>query len=201
MIYLVRHGETEFNREKRLQGQMESALTGLGRRQAQAMANRLYELIGPNLSNAWRIVSSPLGRTQATAAFIAEKLGLTVEIDKRLIEMSVGQWQGQLRDELQRANPNLFADKGWIFKAPGGETFEDVESRVKDWLAEQAQTPDHNVIAVSHGMAGRLLRGAYAGLSRSDTLNQDAPQDAIYRLHEGQLTRIACEPVSASSSP
>ncbi len=201
MIYLVRHGETEFNREKRLQGQMESGLTDLGRRQALAMANLLFALIDPQPPVQWRIISSPLGRTQATAAIIAEKLGLPVEIDKRLIEMSVGEWQGQLRDDLHLAHPELSASKDWIFKAPRGETFEDVERRVKEWLTEQAQTPGKNVIAVSHGMTGRLLRGAYAGLSRSDTLDQDAPQDAIYQLHDGQLARIACEPVVAPSSP
>ena len=51
------------------------------------------------------------------------------------------------------------------------------------------------MIAVSHGVWGRLLRGVYAGLDRQATLDQDAPQDAVYRLQNGQIDRFDCEPV------
>ena len=61
------------------------------------------------------------------------------------------------------------------------------------WLADQPPEPQRRTIAVSHGVAGRLLRGVYAGLSRQETLNQDVPQDAIYRLVAGNIHRIDCK--------
>jgi broad specificity phosphatase PhoE len=66
---------------------------------------------------------------------------------------------------------------------------------VSGWLAEQVAEPERRLIVVSHGIAGRLLRGAYAGLSPVDTLELDVPQDALYRLHAGQVDRFECEPV------
>jgi broad specificity phosphatase PhoE len=60
---------------------------------------------------------------------------------------------------------------------------------------EQAAEPERRLIVVSHGIAGRLLRGAYGGLSREETLAQDVPQDALYRLSAGQIDRLDCEPV------
>jgi probable phosphoglycerate mutase len=89
----------------------------------------------------------------------------------------------------------LFADRTWFFAAPGGETYDDVMARVSDWLYEQVAEPERRLIVVSHGIAGRLLRGAYAGLTPTETLELDVPQDALYRLQAGQLDRFDCEPV------
>jgi probable phosphoglycerate mutase len=61
---------------------------------------------------------------------------------------------------------------------------------------EQAPEPDRRLIVVSHGIAGRFLRGVYAGLSREAVLAQDVPQDAIYRLQAGQIDRLDCAPVA-----
>jgi broad specificity phosphatase PhoE len=94
-----------------------------------------------------------------------------------------------------RENPEAFKSPEWFFSAPGGETYEQIMARVSDWLAEQAAEPERRLIVVSHGIAGRLLRGAYAGLSREETLAQDVPQDALYRLSAGQIDRLDCEPV------
>ena len=89
--------------------------------------------------------------------------------------------------------PETFATREWFFGAPGGERFEDVWDRVASWVADQPPEPQRRTIAVSHGVAGRLLRGVYAGLSRQETLNQDVPQDAIYRLVAGNIHRIDCK--------
>jgi probable phosphoglycerate mutase len=195
VIYLCRHGQTEFNRQHRLQGQMESDLTPLGRLQAAAMADLLHDLIARDPPAPWRIVASPLRRAKATAQIIGARLGLAVEFDARLMEIRVGAWEGQLRADLARDNPDLFATPEWFFAAPGGETYDDVMARVGGWLAEQAPEPERRLIVVSHGVAGRLLRGAYAGLPRQTILGLDVPQDALYRLSAGQLDRFACEPV------
>ena len=195
MIYLCRHGQTEWNRERRLQGQTEADLTPLGRLQAAAMADLLHDLIGREPAADWRIVASPLRRARDTARAIADRLGLEVGFDDRLKELTVGDWEGRLYADVQRENPEAFKSPEWFFTAPGGETYEQVMARVSDWLAEQSAEPERRLIVVSHGIAGRLLRGAYAGLSRDETLAQDVPQDALYRLTAGQIDRLDCEPV------
>lgn len=195
MIYLCRHGETAFNRERRLQGRMDTDLNALGERQARAMADLLYDLMAREPSPAWRIVASPLRRTRATAAAIHARLNLPVSFDERLVEIDVGQWSNRLRDDVARENPELFKTPEWAFAAPGGESYEDVMGRVSGWLAEQAPEPERRLVVVSHGVAGRFLRGAYAGLSRAALLAQDVPQDAVYRLSGGQVDRLDCAPV------
>jgi probable phosphoglycerate mutase len=197
VIYLARHGETEWNLEGRMQGRLESALTPLGVRQAAAMADLIGDLVERDGPQPWRLVSSPAGRAQATAGAISRRLGLPIELDERLIEIGCGEWEGRLRSDVAASHPELFATREWFFNAPGGETYDDVFARVSDWLAEQAPEPERRVIVVSHGVAGRLLRGAYGGLTRHETIHQDVPQDAIFRLLGGQIDRLECEPVSA----
>ena len=196
MIYLTRHGETEWNLEGRMQGRLESDLTPLGVRQAEAMADLLGDLVERGPPAEWRLVASPSGRAQATARAISRRLGLPIELDERLIEIGCGEWEGRLRSDVAASHPELFATREWFFAAPGGETYEDVFARVSDWLAEQAPEPERRIIAVSHGVAGRLLRGAYAGLTRHETIHQDVPQDAIFRLLGGEIHRLECEPVA-----
>lgn len=191
MIYLVRHGQTEFNAARRMQGHLDSPLTALGRAQAQAAAETLAREI-PDLTG-WRIVASPLGRTQATARIIAERLTLPIEIDHRVIEVSCGAWEGRFRDELAEENAGLFASFEWIFSAPGGETYDDVRGRISHWLEELEDEADRRLIVVSHGGSGRILRGAYMGWDRLASLDQEVPQDAIYRLVSGTVSRLDCE--------
>jgi probable phosphoglycerate mutase len=162
------------------------------------MADLLNELVARDCPASWRLVSSPSGRALATAEAISQRLSLPIELDERLIEIGCGEWEGRLRDEIAHLHPEKFASREWFFGAPGGETFEDVWDRVSAWLADQPPEAERRTIAVSHGVAGRLLRGAYAGLERQETLNQDVPQDAIFRLVAGNIHRLDCEPVDAS---
>ncbi|WP_374533250.1 histidine phosphatase family protein [Phenylobacterium sp.] len=192
MIYLVRHGQTQFNAERRMQGWLDSPLTDLGRAQGAAIGRLLRSLIGK--PDGWRLVASPLGRAQATARLIGEALGLPVETDRRVIEVSFGRWDGRLRDELAAEHPETFGQGGWQFAAPGGEGVETVEARVGDWLAGLPPEPERKVIVVSHGGSGRVVRGAYLGLSREETWAQEVPQDAVFRLAGGAVERFDCEP-------
>ena len=195
MIYLVRHGETEFNRERRLQGHVDSALTDLGRRQAAAVGRRLQALIGP--AAGWRIVASPLGRARRTAEILAAAVGgAEIEIEPRLIEVSWGAWDGRLRSELAAACP-AFAASNWAFHAPTGESHAEMLARLGDWLADLPREGERRVIAVSHGVTGRVLRGLYAGLPIETTMAHDAPQDAIFQLAEGRVRRIDCAVAAA----
>jgi probable phosphoglycerate mutase len=194
VIYLVRHGQTEFNRERRIQGHVDSPLTALGVRQADAVGRLLRDLIRDPVG--WRIVSSPLGRAASTAGIVAARLGgLPVELDDRLMEMSWGPHDGRLRAELEAEHPETFARTGWAFDASAGETYEQVVERVGSWLGDLPPEPKRRVIAVSHGVSGRVLRGLYAGLSRDQSAQQDVPQDAVYLLRHGGVGRIDCEPL------
>lgn len=195
MIVLLRHGETFWNREGRIQGHMESDLTPLGERQAAAMARLAADLVRGDGQAGWRLVASPIGRAQRTAGMVAAATGLPIETDARLAEISCGAWEGKLRADIAHLHPAKFATREWFFGAPGGETFEDVAARAADWLASLPPEPGRRVIAVSHGVWGRLARGVYAGLDRQSTLNQDVPQDAVYRLMDGRIDRFDCERV------
>ncbi|PHY19787.1 histidine phosphatase family protein [Caulobacter sp. BP25] len=196
MIYLCRHGQTFHNREGRLQGRIESDLTPLGQAQARAMAALLDDLAPAAERAYWRLVASPLRRARHTAEAIGERLGLGVDFDERLVEIDVGEWSGRLREEVRGENPHLHGDDAWGFYAPGGETYEVMTARLGAWLAEQTAEPERRLIVVSHGVAGRLLRGLYAGLSKEETLRQDIPQDAVFRLASGRIERIDCAPVA-----
>ena len=195
MIYLCRHGQTFHNREGRLQGRSESDLPPLGRAQAAAMGDLLFDLLRRDPPADWRIVASPLRRARDTAEAIGARLGLSVTTDERLVEIDVGEWSNRLREDVRGENPHLVGDDAWGFHAPGGETYEAMMARITDWLDEQVAEPERRLIVVSHGVAGRLLRGVYAGLSKAETLRQDIPQDAVYRLMAGQVDRFDCEPV------
>ncbi len=89
MILLMRHGETFWNREGRIQGHTESDLTPLGERQARAMAGLVADLVRHE-GGRFRLISSPIGRARRTAAMVAEATGLPIEIDARLSEICCG---------------------------------------------------------------------------------------------------------------
>lgn len=191
MIYLVRHGETEFNRERRLQGHVDSPLTELGRRQAEAAAVRLAGLIGS--ARGWRIVASPLGRAQRTAEILARRLGVErIESEARLMEVSWGDWDGRLRAEVAAAFPDTFGRSNWAFDAPTAETYDEMRARLAGWLADLPPEGGRRIIAVSHGVTGRVLRGLYAGAALEAVMAHDAPQDAVFRLCGGEVQRFEC---------
>jgi probable phosphoglycerate mutase len=187
-IYLLRHGETEWNKEGRLQGRGNSPLTTLGRRQAEELGKLLARTLdGVQLP----LQVSPLGRARETAAIIREFLpGPEPVIEPRIQEMTLGEWEGMMRTDVnERWNGIVGADKNaeWWFHAPRGETYDAFKKRVDSWLSEQKDP----VIAVSHGITTRLIRGAYLGLSRAESLALPVPHGVIWRLAEGKVETLS----------
>jgi broad specificity phosphatase PhoE len=195
MILLVRHGETEWNVERRFQGRRDSPLTERGRRQADAMAGLVRDLVRRDPSQDWRLVASPLGRTVATAEAIARATGLAPELDARLAEVDCGEWEGMLWSEVVAQHSAGISARQLIFSSPGGETYDAVLGRIESFLAELPPEPARRVVVVSHGGAGRLIRGAYGGLPKETILTLEVPHAAVWRLANGQIDRFDCEPV------
>ena len=191
MIYLIRHGQTEFNQQVRLQGRLDSPLTELGVEQARRMGRHLREIVDD--PSAFQLISSPLGRALRTAEIVREASGLDLEIElePRVIEVSVGAWEGLDRHQIEAVAPGMIGEPGWLLQAPGGETYQDVASRVSDWLSGIDGADGRRRIVVSHGVTGRLLRNLYGGGDHLTAWQGESPpQDAVFLLHKGVVGRI-----------
>jgi len=191
-IYLLRHGETQWNTVGRIQGQKDSPLTALGERQATAIGDLLAAIIPDRQSID--IVASPLGRTRQTALIVCRALTLEPErlrFDDRLQEVTWGIYDGLTRAEMTAREPDFFVRRAadhWRFVPPNGESYAMAAERLGAWLA--AQHPRRPLVVVTHGMSGRILRGLYVGSSPAEIFAQDEPQDAVFRLQGGKVQRI-----------
>jgi probable phosphoglycerate mutase len=186
-IYLLRHGETAWNAERRFQGRLDSPLTELGVAQAERCGRKLAAVIG----RVDAMVSSPLGRARQTAE-IVHGFGdyPAIRWDDRLAEVSIGCWEGLVDVDIDAGWPGSrdgATRYDWYFRSPDGEPHDAALARARDWLGEQRGT----VVAVSHGLLGRILRGAYLGLAEAEALALPVPQDVIWRLADGRIEAIA----------
>jgi broad specificity phosphatase PhoE len=193
--YLVRHGETVWNRERRFQGRHDSPLTELGVAQAERIGRALRRLATP--VHEWTIVASPLGRAHRTASIIAEAIGREaahIESDERLMELDLGCWEGLTFGEIDAMAPGTLhgcSPSEIFFRCPDGESYEDFAARVCGWANENAGRD--RLIVVAHGLVSRMLRGTYGGLTREALLELAIPQDAIFRLTGGRIERLDLE--------
>jgi probable phosphoglycerate mutase len=136
-LFLVRHGETEWNSAGRFQGAKDSPLTPRGREQAHATGRTLAAMI--SVQAPLRAYVSPLGRTRETASLISQHVKLDVEIEPRIAEVSLGCWDGMSMFEIDTEFPgalNGSKPHDWYFRSPDGETFDAAYARVSDWLRE-----------------------------------------------------------------
>jgi len=198
-IYLFRHGETEWNAEKRAQGFLDSPLTPAGREQARAMGRKLaheLQLAGYDPSTVV-VRASPLGRVRETLAIAAAAAGLSHDdesFDHRLREMSWGDWDGLTGAEIEARWPGAMAARRldhWSYAPPSGESYVMVVERARPALDDIAALAVARPVAVfAHGGIGRVLRGLFLGVPDTEVLKMDQPQDAFYRLHRGAAARI-----------
>jgi len=193
-LYMLRHGETAWNLERRMQGSKDSTLTPRGRDQAAAMGHALAAELarepGPTI-----FLRSPLGRARETALIVGSALGLDPaewRDDIRLAELGYGQWEGFTWPEIEVDHPDAMAR--WRadpegFCPPGGETHHDLRRRSAELLAEIAASSVRTVV-VSHGVSGAVMRGLHLGLDARAMFVLEKPQDAFFRLLAGREERI-----------
>lgn len=180
LLYCVRHGESTYNAEGRVQGQSDVPLSELGLRQGQAVAAALRQL------PIDAVFSSPLQRAFKTAEIIAETLDLKIHTDDRLKELNAGIFQDRLRCDLERLYPDEFTR--WTsgdpeFVIPGGESRRDLERRGVEALLAISENNYKNVAVITHG---RLLITAIKGLF-------GIPFDAEPQsLRNGSITCVEC---------
>jgi len=185
--YLVRHGETEWNAASRMQGQLDSRLTPLGRAQAK-QSGQLLARLGVDA-----IYASPLGRVRETLAIVAEDVPVPVVFDDRLKEWSSGEWSGELHANLPGKWPDEWM--AWVAdryhaRSPGGENFVDLAGRARSFLAD-VDTPAARVAIIAHGFLNRVLAGELLDLSPPEMLRIHQFNDAVIRIVGVDGTRSA----------
>lgn len=188
-VYFVRHGETDWNAEARLQGQADTDLNDTGRAQGSANGRLLAGLIADPA--AFDFVASPMRRTRETMERLRAAMGLApsgYRTDPRLVEVNFGDWQGHTFAELEAVDPGCFArrqaDK-WAFVPPGegAESYAQLAGRVRPWL--EGVTGD--TVCVTHGGVMRAVFSLAGALEPNEAVMLPIPQDRILRLEGGAL--------------
>lgn len=184
VFFLVRHGETDWNREGKYTGQSDIPLNENGRQQARQAAEQLLDL-HPHV-----IYSSDLSRALETAQIISQVVSLPVMIDSRLREINQGEWEGLHVDEIKNRFNGLFYTREkdpFNVSSPGGETIGDVYQRVsaalKDMLHDYS---DEKVVVTAHGVVLAIMR-VIAGNEPIQKVFDFIPENAI--IHQIEIGR------------
>ncbi|WP_375412549.1 histidine phosphatase family protein [uncultured Bradyrhizobium sp.] len=194
-IYYIRHGETDWNVEGRLQGGIDTPLNDLGRTQAAHAGAILADLFKRDgrVASSLDFVASPLQRARHTMDLVRSELGLLADgytLDDRLREIGYGQWEGSTLAQMQALDPELFAirqiDK-WTVPPPGGESYAAVQIRMRDWYAcLKADT-----VAVAHGGTARALMVALGIETTSSAADLFIEQGVVYVFSNCGVTKYS----------
>jgi broad specificity phosphatase PhoE len=190
-LYFIRHGETDWNRQGRLQGRTETSLNARGRRQAARAAHHLLDL--PAMSAA-RLADmtfhvSPMRRTRETVEILRGTAGLepaAYQPEERLREIAFGTWEGRTWPEIRARDPigARARDKDrWCFVPPGGESYADVFARVQPWF----DTLHQDTCVVAHGGVARVMMVLLGGLTQEQALEADIWQGKVLLFEEGEM--------------
>lgn len=181
---MIRHGQTAWNAEGRLQGQKDIPLDETGRRQAAGNGEALKAILGDTVAG-FDFVASPLGRTRETMEILRRAMGLAAlsyRTDPRLVELSFGDWEGHTLAELEALSPERVEERArakWNFIPPGeaAESYEILSWRIGSFLGDVSQP----TVCVSHG---GVFRAAFRlhGMDEEEAANTPIHQDRILRL-------------------
>lgn len=184
-IFLVRHGETDWNLAGRLQGSQDIPLNDLGREQAAQSARVVERLAGDIGPLAY--VASPLGRATQTMSILRAELGLPpgdFRRDPRLKEIVYGRWEGATWPELRRRDPASVTARDadpWNYVPPNGESYAMLMVRVLESIGEITQ----DSVVVTHGGVVKVLLHALAGMPQAEAAELSVRQGAVYMLVDG----------------
>jgi len=175
-LYILRHGETEWNAQNRMQGELNSALTPKGERDAARQGEILQTLD----LDGFQFLTSPQGRAIQTAGIALARVAVAVRTDDRLREIGVGDWSGRLRDTLPMpSGKDPFMAQYEI--APNGEGFAALELRCHDFLAD-LKGP---TVIVTHGITSRMIRSIVIGPQAVAVSTVHGGQGCVYHLKDG----------------
>lgn len=189
-IFLIRHGQTVWNVEKRMQGQLNSPLTPDGLAQAKRIGQFLRPYIRRN--DKYEIISSPLGRAMHTTEVICTELGYEpsqIIPDNDLKEANHGAWGGLTKLEVEMMFPGQFIERKnnrWTYRFPEGESYADLSNRAAAWFQKNAETEVVKIV-VTHEMMSRCIRGCYLELDAMSTLQLSHPHEHIFVLENGKI--------------
>lgn len=190
LVYFVRHGETDWNAEGRLQGQADTDISDLGRRQATRNGELLRDLIAQ--PETFDFVASPLRRTRETMERIRRAMGLdplAYRTDERLKELHFGDWQGFTYAELEQSDPGSGVRRSrdkWNFVPPGAhaESYQILLERVRPFV-EGIRSPS---VCVTHGGIIRVLFRLIEDVPERACARLSVPQDKVLKFENGSLT-------------
>ena len=196
-LILVRHGESEWNRAGRIQGQINSPLTDLGINQAKAIREYLSGIL---LNQQLEIYTSPLDRALQTAEIIAQGIDYPsrkIIIEERLNDFNLGEISGTFGwDKVAEIFPEqaqLRLQDPMRFHPSGGESGAEFEARLRS-LLEDLMDDGTLKLMVSHGIVNKFIRGILKNLSGKEMVELGESQNTIYRLEEGEETEIKIPP-------
>ncbi|MDI3470903.1 MAG: Phosphoglycerate mutase family (Rhiz) [Pseudolabrys sp.] len=192
-LYFIRHGETDWNVERRLQGRRDIPLNARGRMQAAHCGEVLRDLLARDAVAPGDLdfISSPLGRARMTMELLRPKLGLAPDgyaVEPQLTEIGFGDWEGFTLAELRNRDPRRAAQREhdkWHFLPPGGESYEMVSRRMAAWYHGLAR----DAVVTAHGGTARGLM-AFLGIAKPAAAPLvDIDQGVVYVFRGEQLTR------------
>jgi broad specificity phosphatase PhoE len=192
-LYYVRHGLTDWNAEGRLQGRLDIPLNDKGRRQAARCAEILRELFvreGRSPAHC-DFVSSPLVRASETMDILRAALGLAAgcySTDSRLVEIAYGSWEGLTYKEILTRDKDVVAQREgnkWHFRAPGGETYEEVAQRMRAWYTAL----ERDTVVTAHGGTARALVAVTGVASPDQAVHHPIDQGVVYVFAGTRLMR------------
>lgn len=194
-LYYVRHGLTDWNIEGRLQGGHDIPLNDRGRAQAAQCGVILSDLFARDSRPAsdFHYVSSPLVRASETMDILRKGLGLPLDgyaRDPRLKEIAFGEWEGLTYLDVLGRDKHVVETREsskWLFRPPGGETYEEVARRMGQWYA----TLDRDTVVTAHGGTARALVGHLGIAAPEEAAHQPIDQGCVYLFAGNQLTRYA----------
>jgi probable phosphoglycerate mutase len=181
-LYILRHGETEWNAQNRLQGKFDSPLTTAGKSQAQTQNT----ILKARDLDGFAALTSPQGRAFHTASIALEGIACAIETDPRLREIGVGDWAGCARSDLMAQTPTALDTFDLYELAPQGEGFDALRARCEGFLANLTGP----AVLVTHGITSRMLRLIVLGLPNTALRDLTGGQGVVFHLEGGKQNRL-----------